>query len=151
MRALLLAAFVLPLTVLAAPADAQTSRPQLASTEVADAQIPWFARHREEVLKVEPLHVIERTGKIEFSVLRGATVTLRPSVGMTPEWLQYTLNAHFESMAERPSAMPSCPLALAKTHARVRSLGSAFAIDIEGDSKASGEEILRRALALVPR
>ncbi len=151
MRALILAAFVLPLTTLAAPAGAQISGREVVSTEMADAQIPWFERHGAAVLKVEPLDVIERTGKIEFSVLRGATVTLRPSLGMTAEWLQYTLNEHFVSMAERRSAMPACPLALAGTHARVRSLGSAFAVDIEGDSKASGEEILRRALALTFR
>jgi len=82
--------------------------------------------------------------------LQGARVVLRPSAGLTAEWLQLLANCDRAMGAEAApsSASPACPFELAQSSTTVRSTGDGFALDVVSDDPRVASEILERARSL---
>jgi hypothetical protein len=122
-----------------------------AGLRAADRDTSPFER-RASVIGVEDLRAHPASVKAtQVSTLEGASITLRPEPGMTKEYLQRLVTCHVARNASMNFSMPemaSCPLSVKGASATVESAGSAFRVDIKGDSKDSAEAIVGRARAL---
>ena len=76
-------------------------------------------------------------------------MVVKPAKGVTREWLQLLANCdrHLPLQHAHP-AQEDCPFELADTTTSVRSLGDAFAVDIESSDPAVAQESIRRAEVL---
>jgi hypothetical protein len=109
--------------------------------------------HREDIESVEPLKATlssAKTGTSAYTV--GAVVTIRALPGLTPEWLQRTVDCHLArnaALGHNVPEMPDCPLVPNGVEARVSSTGSGFAVAIRSDNPDTAKEVLARAQRLV--
>lgn len=113
-----------------------------------------------DIVRVEPIVESElggdaaRTGESVTSYLVGAVVTFRAVPGLTTPRLQHMADCHLArnaALGHRVPEMPDCLLVPRGASARVRSSGTAFAVEIRGADLASAREILTRAERLVRR
>jgi hypothetical protein len=108
--------------------------------------------HRADVASVDELTEEVRVGHSVLHRTVGATIVFRAVRGMTAEWLQRAVDCHLArnaALGHEVPEMPDCPLVPRDVTARVRSTGNGFAVDVRSDDRASAEEVLRRARALV--
>jgi len=82
--------------------------------------------------------------------LQGARIVLRPTAGMTAEWLQAIANCDRTMGGDgaSSSASPTCPFELDGASTTVRSTGDGFAVDVVSDDPQVAGEILTRAQSL---
>ena len=116
-----------------------------------DRDVSPFA-HRGDILGVSPLEAKPK-GSGHQRQVAGATVMFRPVPGLTRAELQHVVDCHLARNATigyqtGSTEMAGCLLTQPGTHASVRALESGFAVDVTGDSAATGEEIWRRAQLL---
>jgi hypothetical protein len=107
---------------------------------------PYF--RAEDVESVEPLY--EPTGKAG-RVLRGAVLRVRPTAGVSAEWLQRSIEchaAHVATLGYSSKGMGECPLALKDIEVTVTSGGNSFVVHMRSRDWATANEVLRRARAL---
>lgn len=107
--------------------------------------------HREDVESVEPLYVGTSGGKTSSKRLVGATVAFRAVPGMTAQWLQRVVDCHLARNAALGHDVPEmayCPLVPKGASATVVANRAGFAVNIQGDTQESVQEILRRAQGL---
>jgi hypothetical protein len=81
----------------------------------------------------------------------GVRIVLRPSVGVTAEWLQLAANCDQALGAEPEATHPTCPFELAGTTTHVSSLGDSFALDVVASDPTMVRELLHRSQALTPK
>lgn len=79
----------------------------------------------------------------------GVRIVLRPSVGITTEWLQLAANCD-HALGPEPE-LATCPFELAGATTTVSSLGDSFALDVVASEPAVVRELLQRGQALNPR
>lgn len=117
----------------------------------ADRETSPFAR-RSDIVRVETLRTQPATAKeTQVGRLQGASITVRATPGLTPEYLQRIVSCHVArdpAMAATRPELSSSPLSVKGASAMVESAGDAFRIDIKGDSKEASEEIAQRAKEL---
>ena len=104
--------------------------------------------HREDIISAGPF--AESLGLGGRNVV-GAEVLFAALPGMTAEWLQRVVDCHLARNAVLGNAeqtMSYCPLAVPHVKAKVRSLGSGFAVDITSEDERSIKEVIARAEAL---
>jgi hypothetical protein len=107
-----------------------------------------------DIANVEPLVEQVGTPKLPRTETVGAIVTFRAVPGLTAEWLQRIVDCHLArnaALGHVVPEMPNCPLVPRGVHARVRSVGNGFAVEIRGDDAASVREIRARAERLIRR
>jgi hypothetical protein len=108
--------------------------------------------HKEDIARVEPLTTQRSVpNTTNPPILRGATVVFRAVPGLTPEWLQRTIDCHLArnaAMGYDASDMPYCPLMLKDVSATVTSTGDGLAVAVRSDDPEVAAEIWRRAQAL---
>jgi hypothetical protein len=112
--------------------------------------------HREAIIRVAPLMAPDTSGygAIERAEQVGATIVIRPAVGLTVERLQRVTTCHVARAATLGHEAPElsfCPLAARGVSASVSSTGDAFAINVSADSREGAAEVLSRAQRLVAR
>jgi hypothetical protein len=112
--------------------------------------------HREDITGVTPYSEVRSPGDVGYMpqemTLKGAVITFRAVQGMTAEWLQRVVDCHLARNASMGFGMPEmsfCPLAVKGARAKVTSTGNGFSVTVESNDRATAEEILRRAQALV--
>jgi len=100
------------------------------------------------VVSVDPLQRSERFGHHPITVPQGARIIVRAERGATAEWLDRLLECRAVHDADAEPSRSASPLAVGSVGVRVRSLGSAFGIELTSDDRAAAAEILRRAQIL---
>jgi hypothetical protein len=114
--------------------------------------------HVDDIARVEP--IVEaapgsdaaRTGESVRTDVVGAVVTFRAVPGLTAPRLQQMIDCHLArnaALGHVVPEMPDCPLVPRRVTARVRSVGTAFAVEIRGADAAAAREIVARAGRLV--
>jgi hypothetical protein len=119
----------------------------------ADRDLSPFERVA-DIVSVEPLTEEVGTAKIKRTETVGAVVTFRAVPGLTAEWLQRIIDCHVArnaALGHVVPEMPNCPLVPRGVHARVRSVGNGFAVEIRGDNEVAVNEIRARSQRLNPR
>lgn len=107
---------------------------------------PFF--HRNDIIAATRLE--QRQGKYGIKFV-GAVIHFRAVAGLTPEWLQRSINCHLARSAALGfdrTEMEFCPLALKGVAARVSSGGDRYLIEVTAGDARVAEEIWRRAQAL---
>jgi hypothetical protein len=108
----------------------------------------------ETLVEGEPGSDATRTNKSARTYVAGAVVTFRDVPGLTAPRLQQMIDCHLArnaALGHVVPEMPDCPLVPRGASARVRSIGTAFAVEIRGADAASAREIVARAERLVRR
>ena len=103
------------------------------------------------VLAVQPLREAPYTGRGPRT-LRGATVILAASPGMTQQWLQRLFECNAARRAlEGPASIAEdpCPLNLAIEAPTVSALADSFAVSLRTDDSDDAERLVRKCLALL--
>jgi hypothetical protein len=108
--------------------------------------------HREDITSVTPASMMVPPGaKSQTSQVVGATVGFRAVPGLTAEWLQRIVDCHIarnNALGNNMPEMSYCPLVPKGVSAKVTSTGNGFAVTIQSNDPAGGQEVLRRAQAL---
>jgi hypothetical protein len=140
---------LLPGSALAASSSSAPASCDACAAPFNDVDRGPFA-HRDSIVGVAPYSVTSTDGKHTTTKLEGAVVRVRPSLGVTREWLQQAVNAHVSRMGQ-VGPMGDCPLSVSGASATVSSTGDGFAITISSPKNETAQEILRRASGLVGR
>lgn len=122
--------------------DDNTPRPLPAAclgVEASAAGDPLFERRH--VVGVEPLTT--REGKQQLQVTRGATLSLIPAVGDSPELLERMMQC--EQATTKRDGQSDGPLALASVQVSVRPGDGVFLVRLESADKKTAREVLARA------
>lgn len=104
---------------------------------------------RADIETVEPLY--EYVGKVG-RVLRGSVISVRPTPGVTAEWLQRSIECHAARLAAigyEAKEMGLCPFAVKDVNVAVRSGGDRFLVEVRSRDSKIASEVWRRAQSLV--
>ena len=136
----------------AAAALVQAEAKACTGIDELDRDMSPFA-HREDTERAYQLQetTVDAQGRYQL-VTVGAEVVFRPVPGLTVEWLQRLVDCHLARNAALGHDVPEmeyCPLVPKGVSATVTAAGDGFVVKIRGQDESAGQEILRRALALV--
>jgi hypothetical protein len=95
------------------------------------------------VTQVVPYRVEERAGRGTVRRLAGASLFVPAQQGLTPEYLQATLEKHLKAMQTR--TMAGCPLDVDSISVKVTSAGNGYWVRIAGKDHKAAKEILARS------
>jgi hypothetical protein len=80
---------------------------------------------------------------------RGAVLRVEPRPGLTAQWLQFRLDRELEAVRQNPGAAAWSPLGVQGARVTVSPASDSFVVTIAAPDRATGEQVLQRANALV--
>jgi hypothetical protein len=119
---------------------------------VPEAEMEANPLQSTQVLSVTPLREPAFTGRGPRT-LKGATVVVAATPGMTQQWLQRLLecNAAQRALTNTESDEEVCPLGLTKGVPTVSSLPDSFAVNLRTSDPSDAERLLKQCGLLVNR